>query len=801
MNGSQPLWQRLLKRATTLLPARPPVRGKRRVPGLRRDVRVTWTDGGIPHIDADSAEDLFFAQGYLVAADRLFQMDLLRRTARGELAEVFGARAAPWTEMSVVFRGSSLVDLDHFLRQLSLVPVARSSVDTWSSETRGLVDAYAAGVNAWIESGSTPLEMQLLGYRPRRWAAEDCALAWKFLAFQLCYGWRAGLAAEALRARFPTDPSKARALVPDQRDVADVLLPTWGGAADLLARAEEIAGSGSPGGSGLGGSNAWALAPGRTRSGRAIVCGDPHLPMRAPAPGWLAHLRGGGFDVAGWCVPGIPGVAMGHNDRVAWSITSGCTLDATWTMEQLATDGESVRVAGGFAPVEQEWTEIAVRGEKSAVRRRLRHTPNGPLFDGTLAGGAPGGYGLALRWTGHLPTPDLEVLLGIDRAHDVSAVRQATSRLGAPALSLVVADVDGHVGWQLAGLAPKFRSKPPLGAVPAWAPEHEWDGIEPFEALPFVVDPPEGLVISANQRIVPTGAALQLGELFEPPYRARRIRALLRSRGRLGLDEAAAPQLDRYSGFGVALRDVLNGLRKRIDDGRAGPRPEGLAADVLMLVTAWDGHATPSSRGAAASTAFTLALVRELFHDALGERLFHAVFEQHDLPLMPLLRVLNEGGRPFLDPAQLDEALLRSLESAGKMLVSACGGVESWRLGAIRRLVLRHPLSGVPGLGVLATLGPFEWGGDGSTPNAAKSRLDQGGDVDVGPVFRHAVECGDWDNYRVVLATGQGGDPTTGRYREHLERWLAGGHVVLPFTAPAIERAATDHATLRAEGP
>lgn len=764
--------------------------------GLRRDVRLTWTEGGVPHLAADSAADLFFAQGYVTAAERLFQLDLARRAARGELAEIFGPRPAPWAELSVVFRGSSLVDVDHFMRQLALGPAARASLEALPPETQAFLEAYAAGVNAWLEEGPRPLECQLLGYTPRPWTAADCAVAWKALSFQLSYGWRAGLAAEALRARFPDAPHKARALLPDQRQVSDVMLPRWPGASLALTVLENVAGKGGPAGPGLGGSNGWVVAPGRTASGRALLCGDPHLPLRAPAPGYLVHLKGGGFDVAGWSVPGIPGIVMGHNDRVAWTLTNGCILDAAWTMEQLSADGAQVRTSRGFEPLEEEPVDIFVRGQAAPVRKRLRHGPNGPIFDDALLGGGPDHHALSLRWTGHLPTPDLDAILLMNRAAGETGLRAAAAKYGSPAVNVLSADVDGHVGWFLAGIAPRFQGRPPLGLVPGWAPEHEWDGLHPTEAMPSLTDPPDGFIASANQRLLPTSAAVQLGELFEPPYRARRLRAVLGETTKLTLDAAQALQQDRRSGFGLDLQErFLKAFAARTV--AAADRLKGPAAQVLAHALAWDGEATPESAGAAAAWAFTGALARGLFEPLLGDRLFFAVFEQHNLPMLPLLRVLAADGAPFWSRDELDRAARAALEAAAKTLAKACGARSArWRLGALRTVTMRHPMSDAPGLGRLVTLGPVAHGGDGSTVNAAFSPLGGDGAVEVGPVFRHAVEVGAWDDYRVVLATGQSGDPTTLRYRDHFPVWRAGGHFVLPFGDDAVAKGARARATL-----
>jgi penicillin amidase len=749
-------------------------------------VRIAWTDGGIPHLDATSAEDLFFAQGYLTAAERLFQMDLLRRTARGELAEILGERESPWRHVTSL----PPVEVDYFLRQLALAPSARSAIETLSPSRRGLVESYAAGVNAWEVEGARPLECQLLGYRPRPWTAVDSELVWKLLSLQLSAGLHAGLVVEALRARFPADPEKVRAFLPEGAETFESGSSPWSGADALLSRVELLVGPASPVAVGLGGSSGWAIAAARTREGRPILCGDLHLPFRIPAPGYLIHLAGAGFDVAGWSIPGVPGVVLGHNARLAWTLTSSRGVVAGWAQEQLSTDGEQVRVAGGFAPIESELTEIVVRGARVPVRRTLRHTANGPLFDQRLTGSGETDRGLALRWTGHLPTPDLEVVFDLDLARDFESFRNAGSRLGAPQLNAICADVDGHIGLQLLGIAPRFRGRPPAGAVPGWSAEHEWEGIEPFETLPTVRDPDSGTIVSANQQALPPGARPRLGMLFDPPWRARRIQQRLDAEPALSLAGVTAMQHDRFSGFGVELRDrVLGRLAPRLR-GAYPPLTSG-AELVLAASLEWNGFSVPGSAGAAAVAAFTRAMAHELFARALGEPLLRSVLSQQAPALVSLLRVLEQDGAPFCVQGEIEDICRRALSAAADELGRRCGpDVRRWRLDALRRVTMQHPLTGMPGLGSLADAGVFPWAGDASTVSWAGVRLAGDGQAVAGPVFRHSVACGEWDSYRIAFAGGQSGDPASGRFTDLLARWREASYLVLPFSEDAVRRAA-----------
>jgi len=762
--------------------------GARSVPGLHSSVKVRWTDGGIPHLSASDARDVVFAQGYLTASERFFQMDMSRRTMRGELAAVLGDRPAPWRNLSAVFEGMSLADVDHFLRQLAIVPVASASLEKHSAEARSLLDAYAAGVNAWLSSSSRPLECALLGYDPEPWRPGDSIVVWKGLAFQLSWGWRTGLFAEAVAHRFSDAPGKARALLADEpRLRAEHSNGTNAG--KLLGILEGVAGPRAPGSAGLGGSNAWALAPSRTTSGRPIVCGDPHLPFRAPASGYLVHLSGGDLDVAGWSVPGLPGVFMGHNAHVAWGITNGAAQDATWARESLRTAEDGLRLvktASDWSPVRAEDCAIDVKGRSTPQHRLLAFTDNGPLFGGHLAR-LDDDSGLALRWTGHLPTADMDGMLAMNRARSGDDVKRACGLLGAPVVNVVWGDTNGHVGWRMGGAAPRFPGGvAPVFAAQGWDHGGDWQGLVPPEDMPARTDPVDGVIVSANE--APPADGPVRGTLFQPPWRALRLRTLLQGTRKLTLDDAMAPQHDLESGFGLAFRDrFVRPFRARLMDGDARRMPLGDALEVLDLSAGWNGHAESSSRHGAAAWAFAQALLRRVFADPLGEHLFAAWGELYHLLLLPFLDVLAADGAPFVAPGAWESTVRGALDDAASRLRTVCGGPGAWELGAMRTLKVTHTFSDVPALGALFTLGPVPFGGDGSTACMVAFRLDGDGEAAAGPVFRQGVEVGDWDGYRVVLLTGQSGDPSTARYRDHWEKWLDSATFILPFSDVAID--------------
>lgn len=781
---------RLTRQILSHLPSQPPLREDQVLSGLSEHVLVRWTKGGVPHIEAANATDLFFVQGWLCASERLYQMELARRTARGELAEIFGRSSTDLIVIDGLAPGRSPVELDVFLRRLQLTGAAQAGLDSMSPDARALVDAYGAGVNAWLEEGRRPVEFELLSLHPKRWTAEDSACIWKLNALQTSTAWRGGLAAEAIRSCFIDSPAKARALLPNLVDTTDTLLPAWNASGAFV---DGVSALDRPSGPGIGGSNAWAVSGTRSSTGRALLCGDLHLPFRAPAQGWLVHLTGGGFDVAGWSIPGVPGVVVGHNDHLAWSVTTAKTMDAQWALERLSPDGQSVKTATGWAPLDSEEAIVHVRSEREPVRTRLRHSPNGPLIESALVPWAPEGHALALRWTGHLPTADLEAILDLDRATDEESLARAISRLGTPALNVVWAHKNGNVGWRLAGALPRFKARPRPGAVPGWTPQDEWDGVASPEDVPALSSPDTGVVVSANQKLFPEGGPLHLGDFFDAPYRARRIRERLDALPRPTLDEAMRIQFDQQSGFGLRFRD---GFLSRFDVRQKSIPSEAQEA-VLRTALAWDGDATSTSAGAAATWALLTALSETLLRPALGDALYSIVSRQGDLILEPLIKILEANGAPFASEAELDALTLDALTRAADRLARTCGNTpSSWRLGALQIGKFHHPSSERPALGVFFRVASFESGGDPSTIARTLTRLDESAEISLGPVFRHGVEAGDWDGYRVCLASGQSGDPTSFRYRDHFERFEHGEHFVLPFSEEAVAKATEYRARL-----
>lgn len=686
--------------------------------GLAAPVTIIIDRSGVPHVEAESGPDAFFAHGYLHARDRLWQMELNRRLARGELAELFGPIALP---------------TDRVLRRLGFRRDAERDLASISAEGRRVLEAYTAGVNAYVARHRRPIEFVLLRSRPRPWSAIDT------LAFGRYMGW-------SQTENLPTEIVRRQLVGVLGADRASALEP-----GDPAANVVALAGL-------AGASNNWVASPARSASGHALLANDPHLYPRIPPVWYVAHLRSGdGLNVIGATLPGVPGVLIGHNSRIAWGITAGMT-DCEDLVDQ---DDEAV----GAAAVVRE--QIHVKGQGS-VTEEVRLTEAGPILNGAL--GVPiDGPAVAWRSVIREGAAPIDALLTLNRATDWAGFQRAMERWDFPCLNFVYADVDGNIGYRMAGRVP-LRT------------DGKWAGTVPFAEMPAAFNPDEGIFVTANNRpAVPMRHALARDWIDD--YRWTRIVQLLRSRPRHTLEDFQGMQQDLTS---VAAQRVAARL------ARLAPG-DGLPAAVMARLGRWDGSLDAASPEAAIYQVFRIELVRALYRE-LGDE--------------PILRVLGRGPDPVLAPvtafffrgssellAQLDhadESLVRAaLVVALRFLGDRLGpSMDRWRWGDLHRISFRHPLGlGVPVLDRLLRLsrGPYPIGGDADT--VAQAGVDPWNPftaTSYSVSYRQVLDTGDWDRGVFILPTGQSGHPASRHYADMVSGWRTGEYRPLPFSPQAV---------------
>ncbi|HEX6589990.1 MAG TPA: penicillin acylase family protein [Longimicrobiales bacterium] len=775
--------------------------------GLDGDVRIAFDELGIPHIFAGSEHDLLFAQGWVHAQDRLWQLELFRRVAEGRLAEALGA---------------DLVDSDRFLRTVGVWRAAANAEARLEPDVRERLQAYVDGVNAYLErrDGALPPEFVLLRIEPGPWTVRHTLAIEKLMAWDLS---SYSMEIDAARAFFRFGAERAGYLVPAYPGWGTTILPDAGvpaavAGADFAAsgvrrQASETAGwpvqgnhphtvadarsltPDAPFGDPIPAaarmlleslntrqaSNAWVIGGERTASGRPILANDMHLALRAPGVWYLVGLHGGGYDVAGMSIPGAPFVVAGHNRVVAWGFTNAMTDDADLFIERLdPADATRYLTPGGSEPFAIVVDTIRVKGGEP-VAFRSRWTRNGPVISDVTGG--LGADPVTLRWAAHDDTHAVAALPLMNRARSAAEFRAALRFFDNPHQNVVFADTAGDFGYHMSGHVPirGAFNMPPRFPVPGWTGDWDWTGRMPFDQHPHAdASVAAGYVVTANNRQVAGPEGEFVSAIWEQPFRAARITQMI---------EQAAALLTTRDVHRMQL-DVLDLHALRYRDRAIAAARAANVPDFADAIAGWDARATTDSRPGALWYAW--------YHRmrALAGRDFWR--EDHALPRAALDNVLELRALPWRDDGAA--AFDRLAREAVDWAVEHVAG-RAW--GDLHRGVIVHPLGEVAWLDRLLGLnvGPHPLAGSSTTVNVSQW-LETSFPVNAayGPSQRHVVDLADVDGAGgFVLPAGQSGIPFSRHYDDMHDAWVDGGLWRIPVDPAAAEARATAVTTLRAD--
>ena len=731
------------------------------LPGLRERVIVRRDERGIPYITANNDEDLYFAQGYATAADRLWQMDLLRRTARGELAEIFGNNA---------------LEEDKRHRTFGFAQTADAEVAQATPAARAILEAYARGVNAYIsslEAKSLPPEFQILQYQPRPWTPSDSLVLVKLFFESLSNTWRldvmretfADLSAAKREGLMPvTSPLDVLVVGKDRSATGKsaVTAPVFASAepnvsADtlrFLQRDEEsmsrsLARVGLAA-ENLAASNNWVVSGKHTASGKPLLANDPHLAPSAPPIWYLVHLNAPGVKVAGVTAAGLPGVVIGHNDRIAWGFTNvGPDVQDLYVEKFDPSNPRRYQTPTG-------WKDAEIRHEEIKVRKGFTDSATDVVaLDVTVTSHGPivlekDSKRYALKWTAL--DPKLNNATGVydlNRARNWREFTAAISGYTPPMQNMVYADVDGHIGYYAAGKVPIRKSGD--GSVPydGSKDDGEWVGFLPFDKLPHLYDPPSGIVVTANQRIVGSDYPYFLTHSWAQPYRARRILDLLQQKKKITANDFRAILGDTYSIAGVTFaREVVKSLK-----GHPTYQTDEKLRETIAAFEGWDGHLNADARVAPLVSQMRLAFRSKIITGALGlERTRIYAWSNFDTTLDRIITTqpsdwLPSGFKTYTD------LYLTCYEEARATLTKTLGADETkWVWGEMVKARFPHPLAAAPLVGLQFTVPPFPQNGTGGLAGAT---VNVGSSVSM----RLIADPSDWDLSQHGISLGQSGTP------------------------------------------
>jgi len=679
---------------------------------LDAPVSVAFDAHGVPHVRASSLEDALFVQGYLTAQDRLWQMDALRRYDAGDLAEILGP---------------NLLESDRESRRLRLRRIAENGYVSLPPQDRALLAAYTRGVNQFIAThlDNLPVEFTLLRYQPRPWSAVDTLLICLHMFRTLTTSWHDEISKREMLAA--GDPAKV-----------SFLFPT-GATGDTQP-----------------GSNAWAIGGRRTASGKPLLSNDMHLEFSLPGIWYMVHLEAPGLNVAGVSIPGMPGVIVGHNERIAWGITNLQFDVQDLYIERLDEQSGRYLYQNHLeqARLEREIIRVKGRADVEAMQWVTRH---GPV---TIH---EGGAVMALRWTASEPGILQYPILDIDRAHNWAEFRGALSRFPGPGSNFVYGDVDGNIGYQAAGKLPIRRGY--WGDLPSDGStgEHEWQGFIPFDEMPSVFNPPGGMIVTANQNPFPASYPYTVNGNFAAPYRYRQIRDLLGARSGWRAEDLLKVQTDVYSALHKFLAgQVVAAYERR---GVHGPAQDA-AVDLLRN---WNGQ---MQQDLAAPMLISLVYQRLRTAVASSASPNGAAYEFSLAPAV-VERVFKE--RPAGWFQDYDQTLLSGLVDAIEDGAKQQGhNVTRWRYGNYLRLTISNPvLHAVPWVNSYFEIGPVPMSGGSTTVKQTTRNL--------GPSMRMNADLGDWDRSLLNTVIGQSGQPLSSHFRDQWKAYYYGFSYPMEF--------------------
>ena len=741
------------------------------VSGLKANVTVRRDSRDIPYIEATSDADLYFAQGFITASDRLWQMDLMRRLARGQTAEIFGNAA---------------LDQDKRWRRFNFTKIAEENLQYLSPDLRSALEAYAMGVNAYIGTltqDTLPVEFRILQYKPTPWIASDTIVIGKILSDALSTTWQQDL----LRSSLLNLPAEKFADLTNQVTDYDVVLfgsdkkpsavtPRYrsivpSGIALNLAQKDADIRRDSLSMLGLyaedlAASNNWVISGKLTADGKPILANDPHLQPTAPGIWYLTQLSTLQMHVAGVTFPGVPGIVLGHNESIAWGATNvGPDVQDVY-YETFNSDGKYKTPTG--------WSEPVVRHEVIKVRANpLSPVMQDTTFDVTETRNGPivteeGGRKYALKWTALNPkNTEFEAFIRLNHASNWNDFKDALKLYGGAAQNFIFADVKGNIGWYAAGRIPIRRTGD--GALPydGSTNDGDWVGFIPFDELPNLYNPPNGLIVTANQRTV--GMSYKYTQFIRDaaaPWRARRIWDRLNSKANLTMDDVRDTELDVFN-------IPLDNLAKQI------VKLGGASTETLAVLKSWDGRMTPDSQAALLTNEIRNCMANSIADEnkpapasAIRERVLDKAIRDQSSLWLPKR---YSSYRDFMWGC---DASVRTALADPKRFGP---DPSNWVWGKVWQARFPHPLAAAPLIGGQFVVPAIPIRGSGQTPNVGSSVS-----------MRLIASPGNWDATRHVIPLGESGDPKSPHFKDQFDLWLNGTPAVFPFSKAGVEKAAVN---------
>lgn len=751
----------------------PDLNGEKDLAGLTAEVRVIRDERGVPHIYASNEHDLYFMTGYITAQERLWQMDMVRHATQGRLSELFKR---------------DMFETDIFLRALGMHEKSKLVLEKEDPVILESLNAYASGVNAWIEQcgKKLPPEFRVLGYTPEPWTTMDITNIIGFIGWDLA---SSNLSSEVSNYKLgrKLGPEKASELIADWTLVDEVVFPEFRLKDELIDKVQAAVNSMDKleelGIVTFSGSNNWAVSGNRSETGKPILSNDMHLGFNVPGFWMQVHqVIPGQLNVTGVLFPGEPFVIAGHNDRIAWGMTNLSVDDIDLFVETVDSTGNNYLYNGEWLPFREEEHQLKMTDD-SSLTRVIRYTHHGPVIS-EMRG--INDEVLTMCWSGYDYSDEIQAVYLLNRARNWVEFRTALSHFRSISQNFAYADVEGNIGLNTGGGIPVRKG---TGLLPRRGDtdEYEWKGYVPFELLPSSFNPEDGFVSSANQRTVDESYPFFISGDFSIPYRIMRIREMAAEKEILGIDDFKRMITDNHSSYAAMMTPVI------LKGAEAIGSPSVDEKYALEELKEWD---YTMDAALVAPTLFEFIrseMARHIMQDELDELYGSPLGRQHDFYLYTMM---TEGPDQWIDNIDTPEKetmeiiIARSIRSALDTLTARYGECgENWQWGKVHTFTLEHPMGGVKILDRLLRLNSKSYGIGGSYHTVAPYAFRDNLKAVHGASERHIFNTADWDQSLTVIPTGTSGIPGSPFYLSQTDTYVNNGFYGEPFSDEAVESA------------
>jgi penicillin G amidase len=755
-----------------LLKSLPEYSGEKDLAGLSGKVEIYRDNYGVPYVFAQSDNDAAFSLGYLHAQERLFQMDIARRAGEGRLSEIFGSTTVLYDKMFKTFGMDRVALL--ILKQLD-------------TKTRDILNSYSDGVNAYINEykGKYPFEFNILQYDPYPWKPEHSLLIAKMISWELNISWWGELSFSHLIQKLGEE--KVKEILPDYPENAPTIIPPefkkYPEISDLFIDVNKsfrkflnFEGTHI-------GSNSWVVNAKKSISGKPIIANDPHLGFQAPAKWYAVVIRGKTWKADGLTLPGVPSIVIGKNQNISWVLTNVMADDADFYVEHLDSTETKYLVDGNWNNLKISDYIIRVK-DSSDIKFTVKETHRGPIISGVhplekffpVKEKAPAV--LSMRWTGREISNELQSFYSINNCKNWSEFKGILKNFCSPGQNFIYADKEGNIGYICGAKIPIRPVVNPTFVYDGSSGSSDWKGFVPYEEMPYLYNPPENYIASANNKTV-RDFPYYISNLWEPPSRIERITTLLNSKPVHSVNDFMKYQMDLKSPY---AQEITQYVLSAFESIKVKDKNLKIAIDLLSK---WDYQMYEQSQVPAIYNVFLYYLMKNIFEDEMGTNLFKQYVFLANVPYRTIVKLLKENSSSWFDNIKTpnietrDEIIRLSLSDALTFLEKNFGSSPvNWQWGNLHKVTHKHFMHGALSIfDKFLDVGPLRAGGDGTTLFNGEYSFTEPFEDKLGPSMRYIYDFSKSDEFYLILPTGQSGNILSDHYQDMSDLWLRGDYV------------------------